>query len=202
MTSFCEARLRVVYGEGKEKQEATDHDVLSLFYEDSDYSYETIMGFIVSRYDLTGAAINLLGLYANGSGVGEFTPMPTHPMKPICDGPVIRGWVEDRGREQEPKLYKPEEICGIMRHDPLGYRLWVSALGAANREYKIDLERQSLSFEVLRNRKLPAAIIQAIKGDPAGAAMVQKSNRDKLSQSLNAATVSYTHLTLPTILLV
>ncbi len=146
----------------------TKADALALFYKNPDYSYGELVRLIVSRLSLTGASFNLLGLYKDVFGAGEFTPVPTHRVKVIAQGPSIKGYELDVDGTK-PLPLKPEQMARIWYPDPARYCGYVSPLNAAARALDTDEKRRILTDSIMRNKQVPGGFIAG----PEGATKVQ-----------------------------
>jgi HK97 family phage portal protein len=156
-TSISEARMMVGREIDGVFEEIPDHEALSLWYDNEHYDYSELIETIVARLDLTGVSYFALDNYVNRVGIGGMTPIPTHLVREFSSGPrVLKYEVTTDGN---PVVFTPEEMMAIGYLDPVGYRKYTSPMGAAIKEYQIDVERQVLTQETMINRQMPGLIM-------------------------------------------
>lgn len=158
------------------------HESLEMFYNNKTYSFADIVGLLIQRLELTGAAFALMGKYANRQGVGEFVPVPTNVVNCISRATEIDHY-EIMRDGQPPINVDPSEIFDVRYQDPGTYLGYVSPLATAYKQYAIDEEREKLTQEVMRNRQVPGLIVEQ-GGDRALTADQVKVLRDTLSASI------------------
>jgi len=156
--------------------EEHEHDALDLFYRNPAFSYSDILSLFVSRLQLTGISYALLENRL-------LTPIPTHLVKPIIKGTRV---ISYRMGTDTIQNLEPDEVVSAMYRDPS--RMWgfLSPLATAVRELQIDLQRQELTAEWMRNKNLPGGFLQFGKDSPSK--NLTKEQADQLRDSLTTAT--------------
>ena len=180
-TSISEAPLQIGKTDDKGNFDVVD-DAPSAFYNNPDYSFNDIIQLTVQRLSLTGASFYLLSPFKEYNATGQLTPLPTQNIEIVSAGPSIKGYKFHRG-QGDPVMLAPEDVCPAMYLDPARFHGYVSPMASALREYSIDRERQSITMEHMKNKKIPGGFIQF--GDKATNKTLSDPQRKQLTESIN-----------------